>query len=120
MSFAIGQRWISHADLELGLGICVEADNRRVTLLYPSAEEERTYATDRAPLTRYELKVGDRLVHINGRVLEVTQVDEIAGTLSYETIERESGETFTVHEQFIAPEVSVNTPRDRLLSLIHI
>ena len=31
------------------------------------------------------LKVGDRLVHINGRVLEVTQVDEIAGTLSYET-----------------------------------
>ena len=51
MSFAIGQRWISHADLELGLGICVEADSRRVTLLYPSAEEERTYATDRAPLT---------------------------------------------------------------------
>ena len=48
MSFAIGQR-ISHADLELGLGICVEADTRRVTLLYPSAEEERTYATDRAP-----------------------------------------------------------------------
>ena len=79
MSFAIGQRWISHADLELGLGICVEADTRRVTLLYPSAEEERTYATDRAPLTRYELKVGDRLVHINGRVLEVTHVDEIAG-----------------------------------------
>ena len=116
MSFAIGQRWISHADLELGLGICVEADSRRVTLLYPSAEEERTYATDRAPLTRYELKVGDRLVHINGRVLEVTQVDEIAGTLSYETIERESGETFTVHEQFIAPEVSVNTPQDRLLN----
>ena len=116
MSFAIGQRWISHADLELGLGICVETDTRRVTLLYPSAEEERTYATDRAPLTRYELKIGDRLVHINGRVLEVTQVDEVAGTLSYETIERESGETFTVHEQFIAPEVSVNTPQDRLLN----
>ena len=49
MSFAIGQRWISHADLELGLGICVEADTRRVTLLYPSAEEERTYATDERP-----------------------------------------------------------------------
>ena len=55
-------------------------------------------------------------MHINGRVLEVTHVDEIAGTLSYETIERESGETFTVHEQFIAPEVSVNTPQDRLLN----
>ena len=33
MSFAIGQRWISHADLELGLGICVEADT---CLLYTS------------------------------------------------------------------------------------
>ena len=53
MTFDIGQRWISHADLELGLGICVEVDSRRVTLLYPSAEEERTYALDRAPLTRY-------------------------------------------------------------------
>ena len=65
MSFAIGQRWISHADLELGLGICVEVDSRRITLLYPSAEEERTYATDRAPLTRYELKIGDRLSFID-------------------------------------------------------
>ena len=61
MSFSIGQRWISHADLELGLGICVEVDPRRITLLYPSAEEERTYAIDRAPLTRYELL---SLIHI--------------------------------------------------------
>ena len=37
-------------------------------------------------------------------------------TLSYEAIEPESGETFSVHEQFIAPEVSVNTPQDRLLN----
>ncbi len=116
MSFSIGQRWISHADLELGLGICVEVDPRRITLLYPSAEEERTYAIDRAPLTRYELKIGDPLTHINGRLLEVTAVDDIAGTLSYETVEPLSGETFTVHEQFIAPEVSVNTPQDRLLN----
>jgi ATP-dependent helicase HepA len=70
MTFDIGQRWISHADLELGLGICVEVDSRRVTLLYPSAEEERTYALDRAPLTRYELKAGDKLTHIDGRVLD--------------------------------------------------
>ena len=36
--------------------------------------------------------------------------------MSYETVEPLSGETFTVHEQFIAPEVSVNTPQDRLLN----
>ena len=116
MTFDIGQRWISHADLELGLGICVEVDARRVTLLYPSAEEERTYALDRAPLTRYELKAGDKLTHIDGRTLEVTEVYPLGNTLSYEAIEPESGETFSVHEQFIAPEVSVNTPQDRLLN----
>ncbi len=116
MTFDIGQRWISHADLELGLGICVEIDARRVTLLYPSAEEERTYALDRAPLTRYELKIGDKLTHIDGRILEVTEVCPLGNTLSYEAIESDSGETFSVHEQFIAPEVSVNTPQDRLLN----
>ena len=116
MTFDIGQRWISHADLELGLGICVEVDARRVTLLYPSAEEERTYALDRAPLTRYELKAGDKLTHIDGRTLEVTDVCPLGNTLSYEAVEPESGETFSVHEQFIAPEVSVNTPQDRLLN----
>lgn len=116
MTFDIGQRWISHADLELGLGICVEVDARRVTLLYPSAEEERTYALDRAPLTRYELKVGDKLTHIDGRTLEVREVYPLGNTLSYEAIEPGSGETFSVHEQFIAPEVSVNTPQDRLLN----
>lgn len=116
MTFDIGQRWISHADLELGLGICVEVDARRVTLLYPSAEEERTYALDRAPLTRYELKIGDKLTHIDGRTLEVTDVCSLGATLSYEAMEPESGDTFSVHEQFIAPEVSVNTPQDRLLN----
>lgn len=116
MTFDIGQRWISHADLELGLGICVEVDARRVTLLYPSAEEERTYALDRAPLTRYELKVGDKLTHIDGRTLEVSEVYHLGNTLSYEAVEPKSGETFSVHEQFIAPEVSVNTPQDRLLN----
>ena len=116
MTFDIGQRWISHADLELGLGICVEVDSRRVTLLYPSAEEERTYALDRAPLTRYELKAGDKLTHIDGRVLEVTETCPLGNTLSYEAVEPETGDTFSVHEQFIAPEVSVNTPQDRLLN----
>ena len=116
MTFDIGQRWISHADLELGLGICVEVDARRVTLLYPSAEEERTYALDRAPLTRYELKAGDKLTHIDGRTLEVTEVCPLGNTLSYEATEPETGDTYSVHEQFIAPEVSVNTPQDRLLN----
>ena len=58
--FAVGQRWVSHADVELGLGIVVELDGRRITLHFPAVGEERTYATDRAPLTRLILESGDR------------------------------------------------------------
>ena len=59
MSFAIGQRWLNHADGELGLGIVVESDPRRVTIHFPAVEEERTYASDNAPLTRVRLRAGD-------------------------------------------------------------
>ena len=40
--FAVGQRWVSHADVELGLGIVVELDGRRITLHFPAVGEERT------------------------------------------------------------------------------
>ena len=56
------------------------------------------------------------MTHIDGRVLEVTETCPLGNTLSYEAVEPETGDTFSVHEQFIAPEVSVNTPQDRLLN----
>ena len=31
--FALGQRWVSHADVELGLGVVVEVDGQRVNAL---------------------------------------------------------------------------------------
>ena len=43
--FLPGQRWVSHADATLGLGIVTHADDRRVTLHFPAVEEERVYAT---------------------------------------------------------------------------
>ncbi|MEH6466009.1 MAG: hypothetical protein V7722_00145, partial [Porticoccus sp.] len=52
--FIPGQRWISNTESELGLGIVVEYSNRRVTLSFPAASEQRTYASDSAPLSRVE------------------------------------------------------------------
>ena len=72
-TFFPGQRWVSHADSTLGLGIVTQADERRVTLHFPAVEEERVYATDRAPLTRLELKPGDLLTRLDGSVLTVTE-----------------------------------------------
>ena len=72
--FLPGQRWVSHADATLGLGMVTHADDRRVTLHFPAVEEERVYATDRAPLTRLLLKPGDQLTPTSGTTLIVEGV----------------------------------------------
>ncbi|MDB4281877.1 hypothetical protein N9872_02750, partial [Paraglaciecola sp.] len=75
--FAVGQRWVSHADAELGLGIVVEIDPRRVTVHFPAVGEDRTYASYSAPLTRLSLKPGDSLLRRDGHRFEVMAVDAI-------------------------------------------
>ena len=90
-TFALGQRWVSHADVELGLGIIVELEGRRVTLHFPAVGEDRTYATDRAPLTRLVLNVGDMLQHVDGSGHNVLSVEEADGVKFYLTGERGTG-----------------------------
>ncbi|MBE0507596.1 MAG: hypothetical protein IBX50_12925, partial [Marinospirillum sp.] len=38
-SFVPGQRWISDAEVELGLGTILQCDRRSVTLLFPDSGE---------------------------------------------------------------------------------
>lgn len=113
--FAVGQRWVSHADVELGLGIVVELDGRRITLHFPAVGEERTYATDRAPLTRLILESGDRYQHINGQEYAVLERHESEGILAY-LIESAAGEQELVSELDIDPHIQLRSPRDRLLN----
>ena len=113
--FAVGQRWVSHADVELGLGIVVELDARRITLHFPAVGEERTYATDRAPLTRLILETGDRYQHINGQEYGVLERHESEGILAY-LIESAAGEQELVSELDIDPHIQLRSPRDRLLN----
>ena len=49
--YAVGQRWISEAETDLGLGLIQSVDFRMVTVFFPAQDETRTYATDGAPLT---------------------------------------------------------------------
>ena len=48
--YAVGQRWISEAETDLGLGLIQSVDFRMVTVFFPDQDETRTYATDGAPL----------------------------------------------------------------------
>ena len=116
MSFAIGQRWLSHADAELGLGLVVEIAGRRVTLHFPAVEEDRTYAADTAPLTRLRLREGDTLRTRDGREGTVVNVAETEELLAYAILLPGSTEPEAVLELDLDDHVDLATPRQRLLA----
>lgn len=115
MEYLIGQRWVSHADAQLGLGIVVELDGRRVTLAFPAVEEERTYAKENAPLSRLRFKVGDRISTVGKVELLVTAVDEQQGLLLYTGTDHHDIET-TISELELDAFVQLTTPQQRLLN----
>ena len=113
--FLPGQRWVSHADSTLGLGIVTHADDRRVTLHFPAVEEERVYAIDRAPLTRLLLKPGDQLTSADGTGLTVENVKEQSGVLTYYGTDT-AGQQHSVVEAELDAHIELNTPIERLLN----
>jgi len=115
MDYIVGQRWVSHADAQLGLGIVVELEGRRVTLSFPAVGEERTYATDNAPLTRLRFKVGDHIRTYDERELLVSAVLERDGLLFYRGLDHHDDE-LTISELELDSFVQLTTPQQRLLN----
>ena len=50
--FIPGQRCISDAELQMGLGTILTVETRTLTVLFMATDETRTYAKLSAPLTR--------------------------------------------------------------------
>jgi ATP-dependent helicase HepA len=115
MDYVIGQRWVSHADAQLGLGIIVDVEGRRVTLAFPAVDEERTYATDNAPLTRLRFKPGDHISTVDSLELVVTEVHEQHGLLVYVGTDHHE-QSQTVSELELDAFVQLTTPQQRLLN----
>ncbi len=115
MEYIIGQRWVSHADAQLGLGIVVDIEARRVTLSFPAVGEERTYATDNAPLTRLRFKAGDHIRTLDDVEIKLTEVTEHQGLLVYTGIDHHE-DTQTVSELELDCFVQLTTPQQRLMN----
>jgi ATP-dependent helicase HepA len=115
LEYTIGQRWVSHADAQLGLGIVVDIDGRRVTVSFPAVGEERTYAIENAPLTRLRFKAGDHIRTIDDVELLVTDVHERHGLLAYTGTDHHD-DTQTVSELELDAFVQLTTPQQRLLN----
>ncbi len=115
MDYIVGQRWVSHADAQLGLGIVIGIEGRRVTLTFPAVGEERTYAIENAPLTRLRFKAGDHISTVDKVALLVTEVKENEGLLTYVGTDHHEQE-LTVSELELDAFVQLTTPQQRLLN----
>ena len=79
-----GQRWVSDAEPELGLGVVMSAGNGRVSILFPAADDRREYALDSAPVRRVAFEVGDNLKTHDGISGSIEEVKEEGGFLHYQ------------------------------------
>lgn len=115
-TFVIGQRWLSEAEPDLGLGIVVETDGRQVAVDFPAAGVRRTYAAQLAPLARIRCAPGDTVEDAEGRAWRVESVDEAHGLLRYQCVDPIDGSVDALSEQRLSARLRFNRPQDRLLA----
>ena len=82
-----GQRWISNAEPELGLGTILRMEGRAVQVLFSTAGVMRHYALHSAPLTRAEFRPGQRITG-NKQTFIVEKVTQDGGLFTYHAGER--------------------------------
>ena len=117
MPFALGQRWISDTESDLGLGTVVAMDARTVSLMFSASEENRLYARTDAPVTRVMFNVGDTIESHEGWTLTVERVDEEQGILTYIGMRNDTQEADVVlREIFLSHQIRFNKPQDKLFA----
>ena len=106
--FVPGQRWISSAEPELGLGTVLRVEGRGVQVLFAKAGVLRPYAIDSAPLLRAEFRAGQRIAG-KGIAFLVERVEIRDELLIYR------GEGRELEEGQLDDEQSVSQADDRLI-----
>ncbi|MGX5914974.1 helicase-related protein [Aliidiomarina sp. Khilg15.8] len=112
--FAIGQRWLSETEIELGLGLVTAVSGRQVTLLFPASGESRAYAIANAPLTRYQLDVDAISYHCDGWKFTVTGIEHANDIYVYQGLA--DGTEVEVPETQLHHQVQLSSPLNRLLA----
>jgi len=100
---------VSTSEPELGLGVLLEAGGGRVTILFTAAGEKKIFALESAPILRVRFKPGDEILLHDGRTIEVDEVSEENGLLTYHG----GGEEYSESE--LDDSISFSKPDDRLL-----
>ena len=115
LNFRPGQRWVSNTESELGLGIVLGVEHRRVELNFPAAGEKRVYAVDNAPLSRVRYEIGQQINNVEGHQLNINEVEEHNGCLIYLGSD-EDGNVMVVPELELNSFVQFSKPQERLFA----
>jgi ATP-dependent helicase HepA len=113
--FICGQRWMSHTESELGLGLIADVSLNRVTVLFLATGAKRIYARDNAPLTRVQFAVGDIIESIDNLKITVKKIRSQKGLLIYSGI-TEQGDKIELEEIDLNHRLQFNKPQERLFS----
>jgi ATP-dependent helicase HepA len=116
MTFSLGQRWISDAESELGLGTIVAIEGRMLTLLFPASGEQRLYAIQEAPVTRVRFNIGDEVLSHADWSLLVTDIEENDNIITYIGTRVDTGEETKLKETFLNNFIKFNKPQDKLFA----
>lgn len=117
--FAIGQRWLSDTETELGLGVLIDVDERSVSILFPKSDETRVYARNNAPLSRIVFNIKDELQDQEGTKWRVESFEDRHGVVRYNvirTLEDGTEERKALNETRIGAHIQLSKPLDRLLA----
>ncbi|TXJ07823.1 MAG: RNA polymerase-associated protein RapA, partial [Acinetobacter sp.] len=119
LQFAIGQRWLSDTESELGLGVLIDVDERAVSILFPKSDETRVYARNNAPLSRIIFNIGDSITDQEGLDWTVLSVSEHLGVLRYHAKRSdEQGQEIVkdLNETRLGAHIQLSKPLERLLA----
>lgn len=108
-----GQRFMSLAEPELGLGLIQESANKKISISFPLANEVRQYGLHSAPLKRIKFEIGDDVSSNDGRTFQVTQLEVSGKGLLIYLGENEED---ILIESDILNSISFNRPEEKLLN----
>ncbi len=115
--FAIGQRWLSSQQPELGLGVVADVQLRQITLYYPVIQEDKLYSVEGTPLIRLLLEKGDSGKDVDDREFCVLDFQDTNGIVHYLVDYQDGSDPQILAETQLSHHTQINQPEDRLFTL---
>ena len=112
--FTVGQKWLSIAEPDLGLGKVVGVDRRTVSLYFDKNREKRAYAHAQAPITRVKLSPGDEIKTQDNKTVIIKKIKEQDGLYLY--IGEYKGEHVTIIETELDGNTTFSQAEERFLT----